>query len=212
MIDQQVGKGHWWGLPWQQWMPWWWSLAAEQATSGWQWDHQWVFAASPWTESRRWSSDKSTRIVSPIPSQPNLTWTSGSPIGMRTKRDLAELTRQCSKKLHQFTCNFLSWFFIFLDFFFFNSIKCLVFHPRVLLQKGGVLPEQIHDNLVMEQPSVTPCTSCHPEDFFSHVRDGLNFGTQVGFLWIKEAEEQTGTPEGPHRSMWGSWRWHHQKG
>uniref|UniRef100_A0A3P9J398 Purine nucleoside phosphorylase LACC1 n=1 Tax=Oryzias latipes TaxID=8090 RepID=A0A3P9J398_ORYLA len=72
---------------------------------------------------------------------------------------------------------------------------------RVLLQKGGVLPERIHDNLVMEQPSVTPCTSCHPEDFFSHVRDGLNFGTQVGFLWIKEAEEQTGTPEGPHGSM-----------
>ncbi|RVE58167.1 hypothetical protein OJAV_G00206480 [Oryzias javanicus] len=63
---------------------------------------------------------------------------------------------------------------------------------RVLLQKGGVLPERIHDNSVTDRPSVTPCTSCHPEDFFSHVRDGLNFGTQVGFLWIKEAEEQTG--------------------
>ncbi|XP_037542571.1 purine nucleoside phosphorylase LACC1 [Nematolebias whitei] len=57
---------------------------------------------------------------------------------------------------------------------------------RVLLQEGGVLPENIHDNLVVERPIVTPCTSCLPEDFFSHVRDGLNFGTQVGFLWIKE--------------------------
>ncbi|XP_041857627.1 purine nucleoside phosphorylase LACC1 [Melanotaenia boesemani] len=60
---------------------------------------------------------------------------------------------------------------------------------RVLLQKGGVLPEHIHDNTVTDQPCVTPCTSCHPEDFFSHVRDGLNFGTQVGFLWIKEHGE-----------------------
>ncbi|XP_013863364.1 laccase domain-containing protein 1 [Austrofundulus limnaeus] len=66
---------------------------------------------------------------------------------------------------------------------------------RVLLQRGGVLPENIHDHLVTERPLVTPCTSCHPEDFFSHVRDGLNFGTQVGFLWIKETTEQTGSTE-----------------
>ncbi|XP_017291650.1 purine nucleoside phosphorylase LACC1 [Kryptolebias marmoratus] len=66
---------------------------------------------------------------------------------------------------------------------------------RVLLQKGGVLPGNIHDNLVKERPPVTPCTSCHPEDYFSHVRDGLNFGTQVGFLWIKEAAEQTAPTE-----------------
>uniref|UniRef100_A0A146ZJ38 Purine nucleoside phosphorylase LACC1 n=1 Tax=Fundulus heteroclitus TaxID=8078 RepID=A0A146ZJ38_FUNHE len=56
---------------------------------------------------------------------------------------------------------------------------------RVLLQRCGILPEHIHDNTVTERPSVTPCTSCNPEDFFSHVRDGLNFGTQVGFLWIQ---------------------------
>ncbi|XP_075968325.1 purine nucleoside phosphorylase LACC1 [Anarhichas minor] len=56
---------------------------------------------------------------------------------------------------------------------------------RVLLQRGGVLPEHIHDDMETERSSVTPCTSCHPEDFFSHVRDGLNFGTQVGFLWIR---------------------------
>ncbi|KAI3356120.1 hypothetical protein L3Q82_017171, partial [Scortum barcoo] len=57
---------------------------------------------------------------------------------------------------------------------------------RVLLQRGGVPLENIHDDSVLERPPVTPCTSCHPEAFFSHVRDGLNFGTQVGFLWIKE--------------------------
>nr|XP_046259620.1 purine nucleoside phosphorylase LACC1 isoform X2 [Scatophagus argus] len=62
---------------------------------------------------------------------------------------------------------------------------------RTLLEKGGILPEHIHDDTVTERPSVTPCTSCHPEAFFSHVRDGLNFGTQVGFLWIKETEEET---------------------
>ncbi|XP_022612883.1 laccase domain-containing protein 1 [Seriola dumerili] len=62
---------------------------------------------------------------------------------------------------------------------------------RILLQKGGILPEHIHDDTVTDRPSVTPCTSCHPELFFSHVRDGPNFGTQVGFLWIKETAEQT---------------------
>ncbi|XP_072253835.1 purine nucleoside phosphorylase LACC1 isoform X2 [Leuresthes tenuis] len=63
---------------------------------------------------------------------------------------------------------------------------------RVLLQRAGVLPEHIHDNTVTDRPRVTPCTSCFPEHFFSHVRDGLNFGTQVGFLWIKETEEWAG--------------------
>ncbi|CAG5865345.1 unnamed protein product [Menidia menidia] len=55
---------------------------------------------------------------------------------------------------------------------------------RILLQNGGVRPEHIHDHTVTDRPCVTPCTSCHPEDFFSHVRDGINFGTQVGFLWM----------------------------
>ncbi|XP_059198946.1 purine nucleoside phosphorylase LACC1 [Centropristis striata] len=59
---------------------------------------------------------------------------------------------------------------------------------RVLLQRGGVLPEHIHDDTLTEHRSVTPCTSCHPELFFSHVRDGLNFGTQVGFLWLPESQ------------------------
>ncbi|XP_074514592.1 purine nucleoside phosphorylase LACC1 [Sebastes fasciatus] len=59
---------------------------------------------------------------------------------------------------------------------------------RVLLQRGGILPEHIHDDTVTERPCVTPCTSCHPEHFFSCVRDGPNFGTQVGFLWIRETD------------------------
>ncbi|XP_030284366.1 laccase domain-containing protein 1 isoform X1 [Sparus aurata] len=61
---------------------------------------------------------------------------------------------------------------------------------RVLLQRAGVLSEHIHDDLMTEQPCVTPCTSCLPEHFFSHRRDGPNFGTQVGFLWIKDTEER----------------------
>uniref|UniRef100_UPI0037E88FBB purine nucleoside phosphorylase LACC1 n=1 Tax=Semicossyphus pulcher TaxID=241346 RepID=UPI0037E88FBB len=65
---------------------------------------------------------------------------------------------------------------------------------RVLLQRGGVLPENIHDDTVKERPAVTPCTSCHPELFFSHRRDGLEFGTQVGYLWIRESGGQTGPP------------------
>uniref|UniRef100_A0A1A8L8A4 Purine nucleoside phosphorylase LACC1 n=1 Tax=Nothobranchius pienaari TaxID=704102 RepID=A0A1A8L8A4_9TELE len=67
---------------------------------------------------------------------------------------------------------------------------------RVLLQNGGVLPEHIHDDSVKDQNWVSQCTSCHPDDFFSHVRDGLNFGTQVGFLWVKETAKQTAAAVG----------------
>ncbi|XP_069576200.1 purine nucleoside phosphorylase LACC1 [Brachyistius frenatus] len=75
---------------------------------------------------------------------------------------------------------------------------------RALLQRGGVLPENIHDDRVTNRPSVTPCTSCHPEDFFSHVRDGLNFGTQVGFLWIKETGPPAEPPPGRTERQEGS--------
>nr|XP_015219174.1 PREDICTED: laccase domain-containing protein 1 [Lepisosteus oculatus]XP_015219175.1 PREDICTED: laccase domain-containing protein 1 [Lepisosteus oculatus]XP_015219176.1 PREDICTED: laccase domain-containing protein 1 [Lepisosteus oculatus]XP_015219177.1 PREDICTED: laccase domain-containing protein 1 [Lepisosteus oculatus] len=58
---------------------------------------------------------------------------------------------------------------------------------RVLLERGGVLPHNIQDNTVSEsRENLTLCTSCHPDKFFSHVRDGNNFGTQIGFLSIKE--------------------------
>lgn len=56
---------------------------------------------------------------------------------------------------------------------------------RLLLQRGGVLPQHIHDDLETERPGVTPCTCCHPQAFFSHIRDGADFGTQVGFVWIR---------------------------
>ena len=62
-------------------------------------------------------------------------------------------------------------------------------YTRILLQRGGVSPEHIHDDLTTARQCVTPCTSCHPESFFSHARDGPNFGTQVGFLWIPETTE-----------------------
>ncbi|XP_035250278.1 LOW QUALITY PROTEIN: purine nucleoside phosphorylase LACC1 [Anguilla anguilla] len=57
---------------------------------------------------------------------------------------------------------------------------------RILLQQGGLLPHHIQDDRVSDRPNLTLCTACHPEQFFSHVRDGNHFGTQIGFLWIKE--------------------------
>uniref|UniRef100_H3DPZ0 Purine nucleoside phosphorylase LACC1 n=1 Tax=Tetraodon nigroviridis TaxID=99883 RepID=H3DPZ0_TETNG len=59
-------------------------------------------------------------------------------------------------------------------------------NSRVLLERGGVLPENIHDDTVTDRPGVTPCTCCQAQDFFSHVRDGADFGTQLGFLWIRD--------------------------
>lgn len=56
---------------------------------------------------------------------------------------------------------------------------------RILLERGGIKPEHIEDIRIPQQSDSTLCTSCHPELFFSHVRDGLNFGTQIGFVWIK---------------------------
>ncbi|KAG8586081.1 hypothetical protein GDO81_005242 [Engystomops pustulosus] len=57
---------------------------------------------------------------------------------------------------------------------------------RILLERGGVLPQNIQDDTTVDKSqNVTLCTSCHPEKFFSHVRDGNNFGTQICFISIK---------------------------
>ncbi|XP_062958991.1 purine nucleoside phosphorylase LACC1 [Cynocephalus volans] len=53
---------------------------------------------------------------------------------------------------------------------------------RILLERGGILPLNIQD----QNQDLNLCTSCHPDKFFSHVRDGLNFGTQIGFISIRE--------------------------
>ncbi|XP_004376661.1 purine nucleoside phosphorylase LACC1 isoform X1 [Trichechus manatus latirostris] len=53
---------------------------------------------------------------------------------------------------------------------------------RVLLERGGILPQNIQD----QDQDLSLCTSCHPNKFFSHVRDGLSFGTQIGFISIRE--------------------------
>ncbi|XP_059758649.1 purine nucleoside phosphorylase LACC1 [Balaenoptera ricei] len=53
---------------------------------------------------------------------------------------------------------------------------------RILLEQGGILPQNIQD----QNQDLSLCTSCHPDKFFSHVRDGLNFGTQIGFISIRE--------------------------
>ncbi|XP_004707975.1 purine nucleoside phosphorylase LACC1 [Echinops telfairi] len=53
---------------------------------------------------------------------------------------------------------------------------------RVLLERGGVLPQNIQD----QNQDLNLCTSCHPNKFFSHVRDGPSFGTQIGFISLRE--------------------------
>ncbi|XP_053166496.1 purine nucleoside phosphorylase LACC1 isoform X2 [Hemicordylus capensis] len=57
---------------------------------------------------------------------------------------------------------------------------------RVLLETGGILPQNIQDDTILDQnQNLTLCTSCTPDKFYSHVRDGDNFGTQIGFISIK---------------------------
>ncbi|CAH2224026.1 Hypothetical predicted protein [Pelobates cultripes] len=57
---------------------------------------------------------------------------------------------------------------------------------RILLERGGILPSNIQDDSVADNSqNLTLCTSCHPDKFFSHVRDGPNFGTQIGFISIR---------------------------
>ncbi|XP_023407039.1 purine nucleoside phosphorylase LACC1 isoform X2 [Loxodonta africana] len=53
---------------------------------------------------------------------------------------------------------------------------------RVLLERGGILPQNIQD----QNQDLDLCTSCYPNKFFSHVRDGLSFGTQIGFISVRE--------------------------
>nr|XP_033805529.1 laccase domain-containing protein 1 isoform X2 [Geotrypetes seraphini] len=58
---------------------------------------------------------------------------------------------------------------------------------RILLERGGILPQNIQDDSVTDRSqNVTLCTSCHPDKFFSNVRDGSNFGTQIGFISIQD--------------------------
>ncbi|NXJ61162.1 LACC1 protein, partial [Rostratula benghalensis] len=58
---------------------------------------------------------------------------------------------------------------------------------RILLESGGILPENIQDDSVTDQnQNITLCTACHPDKFYSHFRDGTNFGTQIGFISIKD--------------------------
>ncbi|NXC46221.1 LACC1 protein, partial [Penelope pileata] len=58
---------------------------------------------------------------------------------------------------------------------------------RILLEKGGIPPENIQDDSITDQnQNITFCTACHPDKFYSHFRDGTNFGTQIGFISIKD--------------------------
>ncbi|NXO83301.1 LACC1 protein, partial [Sitta europaea] len=58
---------------------------------------------------------------------------------------------------------------------------------RILLERGGILPKNIQDDSITDQHlNITFCTACHPDKFYSHFRDGTNFGTQIGFISIKD--------------------------
>lgn len=58
---------------------------------------------------------------------------------------------------------------------------------RILLERGGILPQNIQGDSKSDQnQNLDLCTSCHPDMFFSHVRDGINFGSQMGFILIRE--------------------------
>ncbi|XP_078415643.1 purine nucleoside phosphorylase LACC1 [Cetorhinus maximus] len=58
---------------------------------------------------------------------------------------------------------------------------------RVLLERGGILAENISDDSASSKcKDVTPCTACHPDRFFSYSRDGSNFGTQIGFISVRD--------------------------
>src|SRR5919108_108122 len=46
---------------------------------------------------------------------------------------------------------------------------------RVLLARAGVT----------EVESADPCTSCNPELFYSHRRDGERTGRQAGLVWLE---------------------------
>ncbi|XP_058042307.1 purine nucleoside phosphorylase LACC1 [Ahaetulla prasina] len=57
---------------------------------------------------------------------------------------------------------------------------------RLLLEAGGILPMNIQDDSTADaEQNLTLCTSCHPDMFYSHVRDGENFGTQIGFISVR---------------------------
>ncbi|XP_078264849.1 purine nucleoside phosphorylase LACC1 [Rhinoraja longicauda] len=57
---------------------------------------------------------------------------------------------------------------------------------RALLERGGILPENISDNSTGSRDTeVTLCTVCHPDLFFSYIRDGSDFGTQIGFISVR---------------------------
>lgn len=60
---------------------------------------------------------------------------------------------------------------------------------RILLERGGIKCENIENIKIQNETDSTICTSCRPELFFSHVRDGINFGTQIVYAWIKESHD-----------------------
>ncbi|XP_078678856.1 purine nucleoside phosphorylase LACC1-like [Branchiostoma floridae x Branchiostoma belcheri] len=60
---------------------------------------------------------------------------------------------------------------------------------RLLLEQAGVKPENIDDGTLGTEAVVTLCTVCEPEQkFYSYRRDGVQYGTQVGFIGIMAGE------------------------
>lgn len=90
---------------------------------------------------------------------------------------------QANLSQNSFTPIFICMYFLLLWLGKINTwYLWKIFILRILLERGGILPQNIQD---LNQ-DLDLCTSCHPDKFFSHVRDGLNFGTQIGFISIRE--------------------------
>ena len=51
---------------------------------------------------------------------------------------------------------------------------------RVILEKNGILPENI------DTETVSLCTVCNQKLLYSHKRDGIPFGNQMGYIGLRK--------------------------
>jgi len=61
-----------------------------------------------------------------------------------------------------------------------------------MLDLAEVARRQLREAGVQRIETAGVCTSCDPERFFSHRRDGGRTGRQAGLVWLKEKSTPTG--------------------
>ncbi|XP_049584315.1 purine nucleoside phosphorylase LACC1 isoform X4 [Syngnathus scovelli] len=186
----KAGEERCWASPQQRCRPWRPSWAACAPTSVWSWAPRSGRAASRWSRNR---PPASGRTACAVHRRTGPTWTSDWPTGGLTLAP-ASLLFRCSSCHQILFLLALSPFFLILFLLLpLLPVPCSLISPgwracgRLQLEEAGIPALHIQDD-----PGVAPCTSCHPGDFFSHVRDGAHFGTQVGFLWLKEEAAAVG--------------------